>query len=837
MTQTPRTADAALKSLARPMRLTRMGMVAERATRAFWPLSTVLLLILAALAFGVQDHLPAEALWAGLGLGAAAALWALVAGVRRFRWPSSAEALARLDQTLPGRPITALGDHQAIGGGDAGSEAVWRAHLARMAERVKQARAVRPDLRVSGLDRFGLRYVAATLFITSVIFGSLWRVADVAVRPGGPEAALASGPAWEGWVEPPAYTAKPTLYLNDIPAGELAVPEGSRVTLRFYGEVGALALRETVSGQDAASDGMGPSFDITRAGRIAIEGPGGRGWDILLSPDTPPIVAFSGEMQRKADGEMNQPFTASDDYGVVSGLATITLNLEAVDRRHGLTAAPEPRDALVLDLPMPISGDRQSFDEMIVENLSQHPWVGLPVSIVLSVEDAQGQPGRSEALATTLPGRRFFDPLAKAIIEQRRDLLWTRANGARAASILRAVSFQPEEVFRDSSAYLRLRVAIRRLEAGVADGLTPEARDEVAQALWDIAVLVEEGDLSDALERLRRAQDRLSEAMRNGASDEEIADLMQEMREAMQDYMRQLAEQSQQDGQQQAENQDTREITGDQLQQMLDRLQELMEQGRMAEAQQLLEQLRQMMENMQVTQGPGGQQSPGQQAMDGLAQTLRDQQGLSDEAFRDLQEQFNQNGQQGEQGEGEGQQGQGEGQAQDGQGGQQPGQSLAERQQTLRDELNRLQQNLPGVGGAEGQAARDALDRAGRAMDRAEDALRGDDLAGALDDQAEAIDALRDGMRNLGEALAQQQQNQQGDQGEAMGRANADQQRDPLGRDRGAQGQIGSQEDMLQGADIYGRARELLDEIRRRSADQQRPEAELDYLKRLLDRF
>ena len=75
-------------------------------------------------------------------------------------------------------------------------------------------------------------------------------------------------------------------------------------------------------------------------------------------------------------------------------------------------------------------------------------------------------------------------------------------------------------------------------------------------------------------------------------------------------------------------------------------------------------------------------------------------------------------------------------------------------------------------------------------MDRAEDALRGDDLAGALDDQAEAIDALRDGMRNLGEALAQQQQNQQGDQGEAMGRANADQQRDPLGRDRGAQGRI-----------------------------------------------
>ena len=46
----------------------------------------------------------------------------------------------------------------------------------------------------------------------------------------------------------------------------------------------------------------------------------------------------------------------------------------------------------------------------------------------------------------------------------------------------------------------------------------------------------------------------------------------------------------------------------------------------MAEAQEALEQLRQMMENMQVTQGQGQQgQSPGEQAMEGLAETLREQ--------------------------------------------------------------------------------------------------------------------------------------------------------------------------------------------------------------------
>ena len=41
----------------------------------------------------------------------------------------------------------------------------------------------------------------------------------------------------------------------------------------------------------------------------------------------------------------------------------------------------------------------------------------------------------------------------------------------------------------------------------------------------------------------------------------------------------------------------------------------------------------------------------------------------------------------------------------------------------------------------------------------------------------------------------------------------------------------------LAGPDGAGRARELLDEIRRRSGEKERPEAERDYLNRLLERF
>ena len=188
---------------------------------------------------------------------------------------------------------------------------------------------------------------------------------------------------------------------------------------------------------------------------------------------------------------------------------------------------------------------------------------------------------------------------------------------------------------------------------GVLDAtgtISDSLQSEAAEALWELAIQLEDGSLADARERLERAQDRLSEAMRNGASDEEIAELMQELRDATEDYMRQLAQQNPQnvDGTDQPQTgENSRTITQDELQAMMDRIQELMEEGRMAEAQELMEELNEMMENLQVTENQNGEggQSEGEQAMEGLSDTLREQQGLSDQAFRDLQEQFNPNAQ------------------------------------------------------------------------------------------------------------------------------------------------------------------------------------------------
>jgi len=831
---------ATLKSVETPLRLTWVGLWAERLSRAFWPLWSLAIALLAALAFGLQDYLPLESLWFGVVAAVGGLIWAGIYGWQWFRKPLRVEALARLDSRLPGQPLAALRDTQAIGAKDPASQAVWAAHLARMADRARAARAVEPDLKLSARDPYALRYVALTGLVMALLFGSVWRLGSIsALAPGGATEIGDAGPAWEGWLKPPAYTGKPTLYLNDQTAEELTVPAGTKLQLRLYGEPGDLILTETVSGRTEVPPASDPAQDfvLTQSGDLAIEGAGGREWVVTVTPDRAPTIAAEGDLTREKGGRFKQGFKVTDDYGVQRGQVTIALDLSSVDRRFGLLADPEDVAPVVLDLPLPRKGKREEFSATLVDDLSESVLSNMPVTLTFTALDAAGQEGASAPVKALLPGKRFFDPIASALIEMRRDLMWTRANGPRTVQVLRAITHDPEGLAMNQKAWLRLRLAMKRLEADAAS-LTPEVRDEVAKELWDIALLVEEGDLNDAKERLKHAQDRLAEAIKRGADPAEIQELMDEMRQAMDDYMDQLAENMEERTPEEQSADGGQTMSEDQLQEMMDRLQKLMEEGKTAEAAELLAQIQEMMENMRMVQQDGqgkGRGSPGQKSMRELGETMRDQQGLADDAFRDMQR--GRRGEQSGEQEGESQQGQdGEG----GQDGESQKQSLADRQEQLRRELERLEQqgNLPGEGNDAGEEGRRRLEDARRAMRQAEEALRDDNLPGAMDRQAEALDALRDGIRDLGQALAEENRDKGGAETGRQAQREDPNGRDPLGRQAGENAlRHGSDSNMLKDGDVARRAEELLEEIRRRSGDLARPEGERDYLKRLLELF
>ena len=810
---------------------TLWGMALERILRAFWPLGALVAALWAALAFGLADLPSRPVLIGGMGIAGLAIALGLWHGVTRLRWPSRHEARARVDATLPGRPLAALADRPALGRGDPGTEGLWAAHLRRMAAIAAGARAAPPDLRLARHDPWGLRLAALVALIAALAFARVNPVAELgAALASADGAAAAGGPSFEAWAEPPPYTGRPTLYLPDVPGDPPApLPEGTVITLRVYGEPERFALTQGVAEAAdlaPAAPGIGIArFEVARSGAVALAEDGREiaAWRFEMEPDAPPRIAMAGELERDPVGGTELRFRAEDDYGVTAARAEIALDLAAVDRRHGLAVDPAARAPIAVELPLPGGPGVAGEEGLLVEDFSKHPWAGLPVTLRLSAADARGQTGEGAGKALALPGKRFYNPLAAALVEQRRDLLWSPANAPRTAQVLRAVSHRPEAIFTDERAYLMTRVAIRRIEAARPGDAA--ALEDPAEMLWRAALLLEEGSLGDAAERLARAKERLKEALRSDASDEEIAQLMRELREATQDYMRRLAREAIERGErQQAEGGPPpgQSMTQDQIQALMDRIQELSEQGRRAEAEQLLEMLQQMLENMEMRlaqdgrgQGGGGQGEP---SMQGLGDALREQQNLADDSFQQLQREFREG------------RGQGGGPPQDeGAEG-----DLAGRQQALRDLTEGLRQALPGDAG---EAAREALRQAERDMAEAEGALREGDTSRALDRQSRAIDNLREGMRQMAQDMRRDEAEPTPGARGSEGRASSDGRTDPLGRPLGSQGSLGAGEDMVPEADAAAQARGLLDEIRRRAGEQIRPRIELDYLRRLLDRF
>jgi uncharacterized protein (TIGR02302 family) len=831
------------------VRRTRAAMAAERALRAFWPLGALLAAAWAALAFGLAEAAARGPLLATLALAGAGALALAAVGVRRFRWPRLDEARARIDAGLPGRPLAALADRPALGADDPGAASVWAAHMSRMRGLAARARPAPPDLRLARFDPLALRLMALVGLVAALVFARGDPMADLgaAIAPGG-AAAVAAGPSFEAWAEPPSYTGRPTLYLPEIPAEPaVTVPEGTVVTVRVYGDAARFALRQSVS--DADDGGLAAAAEGIAAARFAVERSGSVGlteggdplgsWSFVMLPDAPPEIDLAEPVGRAATGETQISYVASDDHGVTTARAEVTLDLAAVDRRHGLAAEPAPRPPLAIDLPLPAArGPDGEIAETLVEDFSKHPWAGLPVTITLSAEDAIGQIGRREGVTATLPGRRFYDPIAAALVEQRRDLLWTPANADRVAQVLRAITHRPESSFESGRAYLAVRIAIRRLAAAADRADSAAQIDEVAEMLWRAALLLEEGSLGDAAERLARAQQRLQEALRGDATDEEIAQLMDELRQATRDYMRQLAEKALRDGErQQAEGPPPgQSMSQDQIRELMDRIQELSEQGRRAEAEALLEMLRQLLENMEMrlAEGGEGQQGEGGQSMEDLGDALREQQDLADDSFQELQRMFRE-GRGAQEGEtGPGSPGEAPGEQGEGDGPLGSEMSLADRQEALRRLMEELQGALPGTAGEE---AREALRRSERDMGAAEGDLREGDTAGALDRQSDAIENLREGMRRMAQDMREAETGSRDGEAAAEGDAFSQGRNDPLGRPLGAEGNVGTNERMVPEADAAARARGLLDELRRRSGDQARPQLELDYLRRLLERF
>ena len=170
---------------------------------------------------------------------------------------------------------------------------------------------------------------------------------------------------------------------------------------------------------------------------------------------------------------------------------------------------------------------------------------------------------------------------------------------------------------------------------------------------------------------------------------------------------------------------------------------------------------------------------------------------------------------------------------------------LRQDQQALREQFQKLLEQLrqrglgqqQGEQGQQGKQGLDQLGRAGEAMGDAEGQLGDGNADGAVDSQGRALEALRRGAQGMAQAMQQPGMGPGPGQPGRTGQARAQQETDPLGRPlRGRD--LGDDVTVKVPGEIdVQRARRILEELRRRFADPQRPQIELEYIERLLRDF
>lgn len=780
--------------------------------------------IVAAAWLGLRDLLPGPAgavVFAVAGVAFVAATgWAMVRIVAG--WPAAtarATALGRVERAsgLDRRELSGLADALADDGAGAATRALWSAHRARLAARVGalSAGAPRPDL--PRRDRFALRPALGLLLFVGWFAASGDHVGRLIGAFAVPNVERPSD-RLDAWIDPPAVTGlgPRSLMVDGVATaitGEetLRVPAGSRLVVRATsGREGHAArsidvrsaptgavVAEAVEGAapDAATRSTATSGAQEGHWRLAGDGEIVLAHDgreilrrrLIVAPDAPPTIALTEAPSVRGRGGLRLAYEIADDWGVTSAEARVEM---PPSRGHPLYEPPR----LPLLLP---SGARHVGRAETVRDPTAHPFAGARVDLRLAAVDGAGQEGVSEPVAIILPERPFRDPLARALVELRRRLALDSGEIGMVAIALDALTLAPERFAGRAGRQLGLR----HLALVAARARDDEAMRGLVDDLWTAAVTIDAGDTLDEEKALQAARDALAQALRSGASEQEIARLTQELRQAMDRWLQALSEAARRDpGARDRAEGSARRVDRKDLGRMLDRIEDLGRTGSREAAERLLAELGDTLDRLRGARP--GEASEGERAGErALGEMIRRQRDLMDRTHRAERDGT-------DAGERE---------------------RLRSEQNGLRDDLRRLRRSLgEEPGGEEAAGEEGPLGDAGRAMDEAGRAIDQGEGDAAVDAQGRALDGLRRGAR----ALAQGRGDRPGGEG-TQGRDGENGEDDPLGRPRRSRNADGGRVGIPETIDVE-RARRILDDIRRRLGDIERPREERDYLDRLL---
>ncbi|MFN3077102.1 MAG: DUF4175 domain-containing protein [Alphaproteobacteria bacterium] len=793
--------------LRRKLRWTWLVLTWERLWRALWPLVCLLGLFVSLALLDGLPRLPGGLHAAILGL---LGLALLAAGLRAHGmvvFPDRQDLIRRLESSTVHRPLTALEDFLATDDQDPATRAFWHAHLVRMEAQARRLPIGLPRPGLAAVDPLGLRAAVLLLLVIAVTQSQGQRLERLgrALRPSFSTTNFVPATV-RLWITPPPYTRLPPRSLEDGPTGDQPaetpreVPEGSTVLALVTGAAGTPEMRlgERLVPFDTLGDASHRlETIIDRVEQLAVvqEGRTLARWNLRVVIDTPPEVAFLEAPKETSRWRLGLSYQVRDDYGVAG--------VSALIQRQG-----HPRET-PLEVTLPLSTTRpRNLRETGYPDLTAHPWTGLPVSLRLSVRDDKGQIGLSDPVAARLPERVFSHPVARKIAENRQRLITSPETFTETLSPLDELSRHPEDFAGDPVVFLALRIAHDRLSNGASDDALVTVRD----LLWQTALRVEDGAGAAAERALEEIEKELAETMADGtANGDMLGALLGRYREALDQYLQSLAQRlgPQADLPYSLLQPNGQVLHPEDIFRSLNRLRETYQAGARETAREMLRSLRQLTESLRNARVPS-ELGPALKDMREMQERLKDildrQQKLLEQTFRQHQESRRS-------------------------AHRDRMRSLADRQEAIRETLGESLERL----GALRMKVPEALEQAEPAMRDAVDFLRKAAGRPAVEAQGMAVEALRQGAREALEGMMNRVLG--GGSGPLLlpGGGLSGPGLDPLGRP-GGNPDDGTALKIPDSAEMRG-AREILDELRRRASDPDRPMPERDYLRRLLRQF
>jgi hypothetical protein len=246
-------------------------------------------------------------------------------------------------------------------------------------------------------------------------------------------------------------------------------------------------------------------------------------WRFEVLPDQPPRISLTEEPDITVRKTLRVAYEASDDYG----LESIIAHISPVEPQEGVSAEP-------VEIPVSQPAMKQVRMASYID-LTHLPWAGTSVAVQLIATDGAGHKGWSAPKTLTLPTRKFGNPFARALIEERKKLLHQPDAATRdeAANVMAGIARQQNLYRGDKVVMMALRSGAVRLVLGQS----AEAVMPVSALLWQTALRLEEGEIGLARADLAEAQRDLSMALMRGQTQNNILSFWREMEDAMARYL------------------------------------------------------------------------------------------------------------------------------------------------------------------------------------------------------------------------------------------------------------------------------------------------------------